>query len=54
MAKWYFKACDNGGKKQVFVVVAASKIDAIRKGMDRARKNAAGDIITWDCKLKQA
>jgi hypothetical protein len=52
MAKWYFSVLDNGGKRQSFTVSAPSKPEAIEKGMKRAKKNAAGDIHTWDCKLK--
>ena len=51
MAKWTFSAHDNGGKHQVCTVKAANKTDAIKKGMDRAKKHAAGDIISWDCRL---
>lgn len=54
MAKWTFTARDNGGKFQVFTVSAASKPDAINKGIEKAKKHAAGDITTWDCTLKQA
>lgn len=51
MATWSFYAADNGGKKQFCKIKANSKTDAIEKGMNRARKYAAGDIIAWDCKL---
>lgn len=51
MATWEFWCIDNGGKRQCFRVKAANKADAIRKGMERARKNAAGDIHKWECKL---
>ena len=54
MAKWHYYAMDNSGKKQYFIVTASSKTDAIKKGGERSRKNAAGDIVTWECKLKQA
>jgi len=52
MSKWDFSCNDNGGKKQYFVVSANSKPDAIEKAFKKARKNAAGDIATWNCKLK--
>lgn len=51
MYKWRFTCNDNGGKRQSFIVKASSKTDAIAKGFKKARKNAAGDIIAWDCKL---
>lgn len=51
MYQWYFTARDNGGKYQCFKVKAASKAEAINKGMKKAEKNAAGDITNWDCKL---
>lgn len=51
MYKWTFTARDNGGKYQCFSVKAGSKAIAIEKGMERAKKHAAGDITTWDCKL---
>lgn len=49
--KWQFFAQDNGGKRQNFKVSAGSKQEAIKKGMDRARRNAAGDITDWECHL---
>ena len=52
MAKWTYTAIDNGRKHQTFTVTAASKPEAIEKGFTRAKKRAAGDIITWTCKLK--
>lgn len=51
MYKWTFTAHDNGGKKQCFTVKANDKTSAIKKGMEKAKKNAAGDITSWDCKL---
>ena len=54
MAKWYFRAIDNGGKHQHFVVSANNKTDAIKKGFERAKKYSAGDIHFWECKLQQA
>lgn len=53
MAKWTFTATDNGRKHQVIKVTASNKVEAIKKGFDRAKAKAAGDIITWDCKLIQ-
>ena len=51
MYTWYFTAGDNGGYFQRFKVKASNRQDAIRKGMERARKHAKGDITGWDCKL---
>lgn len=51
-AKWSFTAVDNGGKRHAYTVTASTKDEAIRKGMEKARKNAKGDILpTWQCKL---
>ena len=49
--KWTFTCRDNGGKYQAFKISASDKTSAINKGIAKARKNASGDIITWDCKL---
>ena len=46
-----FTAHDNGGKRQTFTVKAEDKKEAIEKGFKKARKNAAGDINSWDCRL---
>ena len=54
MAKWIFTAQDNGGKHQIIKVTAASKPEAIDKGMERAQRKAAGDINTWNCRLHTA
>lgn len=54
MAKWTFYAVDNSGKHQAFKVTAISKMEAIKKGMEKARNKAAGDIYKWDCKLSIA
>lgn len=55
MAKWSFKCCDNGGKKQFITITAASKPEAIEKGFAKAKKHAAGDIGgSWECKLIKA
>lgn len=51
MYKWIFTARDNSGYFQNFIVTAGNKPDAIKKGMIKARKNAHGDIINWNCKL---
>lgn len=53
MAKWSFSAQDNSGKKQVFTVTASNKLEAIKKGVERAKKNAKGDLCpSWTCTLK--
>jgi len=54
MAKWLYTCLDNSGKRQAITVTAPDKFTAIRSGRDRAMKKAAGDIVRWDCKLKQA
>jgi len=54
MAKWSFTARDNGGKFQALTIRAADKPTAIKKGIDRAKKGAAGDLITWNCRLISA
>lgn len=46
-----FYCIDNAGKKQFFKVKAASKPQAIEKGMKKAKKNAAGNINNWECRL---
>ncbi len=50
--EWYFTCGDNGGKKQNFIIKASDKTKAIAKGFEKAKKQASGDIIKWDCKLK--
>lgn len=52
MYKFTFTCRDNGGKFQNFTVKAASKTAAIDAGFKKARKKAAGDITTWDCRLQ--
>ena len=52
MHKWSFYCNDNGGSKQMFVVSAKGKTDAIKKGFERAKKNARGDITSWECRLR--
>ena len=54
MAKWNFSCRDNGGKFQHFTVTASDKQNAIKKGFEKARKNASGDINTWNCNLIHA
>lgn len=51
MTKWSFTCRDNGGKFQCITIKASSKTEAIKKAFDKAKKNAAGDITCWDCKL---
>lgn len=46
-----FSCIDNGGKRQSFTVKAPNKQKAIEKGFTKARKNAAGDFTSWNCKL---
>lgn len=53
-AEWIFTCFDNGGKRQYFTVSAPDKSTAAHKGLIRARRNAAGDVTRWECKLKQA
>ena len=38
---------------EAITVTAPNKFTAIRSGRDHAMKKAAGDIVRWDCKLKQ-
>ena len=54
LPSWTFYAFDNGGKRQFLTVRAANKPDAITEGFRRAKVHAAGDIISWDCKLRSA
>lgn len=51
MAKWTFTARDNGGKFQCIKITANDKTTAINKGLEKAKKKAAGDITTWNCML---
>ena len=51
MYKWTFTVRDNGGFYQCFSVKAKDKTSAINKGFEKAKKNAKGDITSWDCKL---
>ena len=53
MAKWTFSCLDNGGYRQCFDVSANDKTSAIKKGMERAKKKAKGEIgFNWKCSLK--
>lgn len=52
MHKWSFYCNDNGGKKQMLIVSAKDKTDAIKKGFERAKKNARGDITSLECRLR--
>lgn len=54
MAKWGFTCIDNGRKRQSFTVTAGSKSEAEKKGFQKAKKAAKGDIITWECRLNMA
>lgn len=47
--KWQFSYSKLDGRKGNFKISATSKIEAIKKGMDRAKKD--GETVTkWDCK----
>ena len=53
MAKWQFSYSRLDGYKGHIKISASSKIEAIKKGMEHARKS--GEQITkFDCKLAQA
>lgn len=55
MATWIFRCQDNNGKRQFFKVKANSKLEAVNKGFEKARKNAKGDIsYNWECNLISA
>ena len=48
-----FSYADNCGGHRSFEVRATDKQEAIRKGMNIAKKFACGDICgNWECKLK--
>lgn len=49
--KWSFSCIDNGGKRQHFSVTAPDKQSAIKKAMEKANKQAAGDITSWNLEL---
>ena len=49
-----FTCTDNGGGYQSFEVRATDKQEAIKKGMEFAKKHASGDICgNWTCRLIQ-
>lgn len=49
-----FSCTDNGGKRQSFTVKAPDKQTAIKKGFERAKKHAKGDIgSAWYCRFVQ-
>ena len=55
MATWIFHITDNGGKHHNLTIRATNKDEAIRKGFEKSRKKAAGDLsLHWDCKLLRA
>lgn len=54
MTKWFFTYSTPDGKRGHTRITAASKPEAIRKGIDHARKHANGEPIQWNCKLSQA
>lgn len=50
--RFWFECTDNGGGHQGFEVKAYDKQEAIKKGMEFAKKHASGDICgDWKCKL---
>ena len=51
MHKFMCYFIDNSGKRQNFSIKASDKASAIDKAFKKARKNAKGDIISWDVKL---
>lgn len=51
MAKWNFIFHDNSGYCKHFYIKAASKPEAIKKGIERATKNARGSITSWTCNM---
>lgn len=53
MAKFAFTYSKLDGRKGNFKITASSKIEAIKKGMDRAKKD--GETVTqWDCRIVSA
>ena len=54
MAKWGFTCMDNGQKRQAFTVTAKNRTEAEEKAFKKAKKNARGDIISWNCRLNMA
>ena len=51
MYKFSFTCIDNSGKRQHFDIKANDKTTAIKKGFEKAKKHAAGDLGAWDCRL---
>lgn len=50
--KWNFSYCKLDGKRGHFKVTARSKVEAIKKGMERAKKD--GETVTkWNCELSK-
>lgn len=55
MAKWQFSYTRADGKRGHIKIAASSKVEAIRKGMEHARKHADGEtIVSFVCALAQA
>lgn len=56
MAKWSFAYSTSDGKRGHIKITAASKLDAIRKGMEHAQKHThpAETVKSWACQLAQA
>ena len=56
MSKWNFGYITSDGKRGHVKITAANKLDAIRKGMDHARKHthAAETVKSWTCTMAQA
>lgn len=53
MAKWVYITSDNSGKRHNYTITAKSKPEAIKKGHEKALKNAKGDLSChWECHLK--
>ena len=52
MTQWTIHARDNSGHTQTRTVTAATKTDAIRKGLEACKRNAHGDITNWSVTLK--
>lgn len=47
-----FTARDNSGKFHCYKIKAMNKTEAIRKGLEKARKNGKGDLCyNWQCRL---
>ena len=50
MFKWYFVANLLDGKKVKKIIVASNKIDAIRRGIEFAKRYNES-IVSWTCGL---